>query len=62
MLKKMGIHIFLVATSFAPLICAYADNAETANKSNNPLNFEPGMNLQDYYTPRYYGSNIHTNA
>ncbi|MDZ5435888.1 hypothetical protein T3H00_24900 [Pseudomonas fluorescens] len=61
MLNKMGIHIFLVAASFAPLICAHADNAETANRSNNPLNLEPGMNLQDYYTPRYYGSNIHTN-
>ncbi|NWD81400.1 hypothetical protein HX891_13530, partial [Pseudomonas reactans] len=40
---------------------ALADNAETANKSNNPLNLAPGANLQDYYTPRLYDSNAHTN-
>ena len=40
---------------------ALADNAETANKSNNPLNLAPGLNLQDYYTPRLYDSNAHTN-
>ncbi len=40
---------------------ALADNAETANKSNNPLNLAPGLNLQDYYTPSVYDSNVHTN-
>lgn len=30
----------------------YADNADTANKSNNPLNLAPGANLQDYYSPK----------
>ena len=38
-----------------------ADNAETANKSNNPLNLAPGLNVQDYYTPSLYDSNAHTN-
>ncbi|WP_160106643.1 hypothetical protein [Pseudomonas izuensis] len=61
MLNKMGMHACLLATSFAPFISACADNAETANKSNNPLNFDPGMNLQDYYTPKYHNSNIHSN-
>ena len=45
----------------ASVVCAQADNADTANKSNNPLNFAPGMSPQDYYTPKYYDSNIHTN-
>ena len=40
---------------------AQADNADTANKSNNPLNLAPGANLQDYYTPRLYDTNAHTN-
>lgn len=47
----------LTLLSFAAL----ADNAETANKSNNPLNLAPGANLQDYYTPRLFDSNAHTN-
>lgn len=38
-----------------------ANNAETANKSNNPLNLAPGLNLQDYYTPSLYDSNAHSN-
>ncbi len=38
-----------------------ANNAETANKSNNPLNLGPGLNLQDYYTPSLYDSNAHSN-
>ncbi|UVL80183.1 hypothetical protein LOY24_08625 [Pseudomonas putida] len=40
---------------------AFADNAETANKSNNPLNLAPGLNFQDYYTPSLYDTNAHTN-
>ncbi len=46
------------------LVCtheALADNADTANKSNNPLNLAPGLNLQDYYTPKLYDTNVHTN-
>ncbi|MGJ7515357.1 hypothetical protein ACSFE6_13630 [Pseudomonas baetica] len=61
MSNTLGMRAFLLAVSFAPFICAHADNAETANKSNNPLNIAPGMSLQDYYTPQYYDSNIHTN-
>lgn len=51
----------LLAVTLSPAFCAMADNAETANQSNNPLNFAPGMDLQDYYTPRFYDTNIHTN-
>ncbi|VVP08278.1 hypothetical protein [Pseudomonas fluorescens] len=61
MSNKLGMHAFLLATSFVPFLLANADDAETANKSNNPLNIAPGMSLQDYYTPKYYDSNIHSN-
>ncbi|HEF4760019.1 TPA: hypothetical protein SAN82_002449 [Pseudomonas putida] len=61
MSNTLGMRAFLLAVSLAPFFCAHADNAETANKSNNPLNIAPGMSLQDYYTPNYYDSNIHTN-
>lgn len=40
---------------------ALADNAELANKSNNPLNLAPGLNFQDYYTPDLYHSDAHSN-
>lgn len=56
-----GASALLLAASITSAVCAHADNADTANKSNNPLNLAPGMNLQDYYTPKYYDSNIHTN-
>ncbi|WGK93238.1 hypothetical protein [Pseudomonas migulae] len=56
-----GASVLLLAASITSAVCAQADNADTANKSNNPLNLAPGMNLQDYYTPKYYDSNIHTN-
>jgi hypothetical protein len=36
-------------------------SAADANKSNNPLNPAPGLNLQDYYAPDLIGSNAHTN-
>lgn len=38
-----------------------AENADTANKSNNPLNLAPGVNVQDYYTPKLFNTNAHTN-
>lgn len=50
-----------VAILFSTPLCAQADNAETANKSNNPLNLAPGLNFQDYYTPSLYDTNAHTN-
>jgi hypothetical protein len=61
MLNTLGMHAFLLATSLVPSTFASADDAETANKSNNPLNIAPGMSLQDYYTPKLYDSNVHTN-
>lgn len=35
--------------------------ANDANKSNNPLNPEPGLNVQDLFTPELYGSDESTN-
>lgn len=61
MSNTSGASAFLLAASMTSAVCAHADNAETANKSNNPLNLAPGMNLQDYYTPKFYDSNIHSN-
>lgn len=40
---------------------ALADNADTANTSNNPLNLAPGLKVQDYYMPKLYDTNVHTN-
>ena len=40
---------------------AAQDKADDANKSNNPLNLAASFNVQNYYTPRLYGSNAHTN-
>lgn len=61
MIKEMGAHALLLAASLTPAVFAYANNADTANKSNNPLNLAPGANLQNYYTPSLYDSNVHTN-
>ena len=36
-------------------------SAEDANKSNNPLSIAPGLNFQDYYTPKLYDSDAFTN-
>lgn len=52
---------FMLASLLLPTFAAQADNADTANKSNNPLNLAPGANLQDYYTPKLYDSDAHTN-
>lgn len=51
----------MLAAFTLPTFSAHADTADTANKSNNPLNLARGANLQDYYTPRVYDSNAHTN-
>jgi hypothetical protein len=61
MSKGISLQAMLLATTLAPAFFAVADNAETTNKSNNPLNLAPGANLQDYYTPRLYDTNAHTN-
>lgn len=61
MSKNPGASALLLVASITSAVCAHADNADTANKSNNPLNLAPGMNVQDYYTPKYYDSNVHTN-
>ena len=61
MLKSSYFPAVVLVASVLPVISAQADNADTANKSNNPLNLAPGANLQDYYTPRLFDSNAHTN-
>lgn len=40
---------------------AYAQSADDANKSNNPLNLAASLNFQNYYTPKLFGTNAHTN-
>lgn len=35
--------------------------ADEANKTNNPLNLAPSLNLQNYYTPNVFGGGVHTN-
>lgn len=60
MCNRMRKALFL-ASSLAAASGAQADNAEDSNKSNNPLSVAPGANLQDYYTPKLYDSNAHTN-
>ena len=57
MSNNAGTHAFLLVASMASAVYDHADNAETANKSNNPLNLAPGANLQDYYTPKLYDTN-----
>jgi hypothetical protein len=56
MSKNPGTHALWLAASMASAVCAYADTAEEANKSNNPLNLAPGANLPDD-TPRLYDTN-----
>ncbi len=40
---------------------AHAQSADDANKSNNPLSPAASLNFQNYYTPKLFGSNAHTN-
>ncbi|WP_294738780.1 hypothetical protein [uncultured Pseudomonas sp.] len=61
MLRSPSVPAILLAASVLPASWAWADNADTANKSNNPLNLAPGANLQDYYSPRLFDTNAHTN-
>ncbi|WP_420996885.1 hypothetical protein ACKI2N_028610 [Cupriavidus sp. 30B13] len=49
-----------LALGAAPALHAQSA-AEDANKSNNPLNPAPSLNLQNYYSPRLYDSNAHSN-
>ncbi|WP_237380102.1 hypothetical protein [Cupriavidus sp. SW-Y-13] len=57
--KRVG-SIWMGCTLLASAAMAQT-SAEDANKSNNPLNPSPAFNLQNYYTPRLYGSGAHTN-
>ncbi|WP_156886758.1 hypothetical protein [Pseudomonas frederiksbergensis] len=43
MLNNAGAHAFLLAASMASAVYAHADNADTANKSNNPMNLASGL-------------------
>jgi hypothetical protein len=53
--------VFLAALAIAPGVVHAQVASDDANKSNNPLNPAPSFNLQDFYTPRLYGSSAHTN-
>lgn len=58
MSNKSGMHASQLGASRVPLLKGHAQDAEATNKSNNPLNVTPGMNLRDYYNPKYYDPNI----
>jgi hypothetical protein len=45
MSNNAGAHAFLLAASMASAVYAHADNADTANKSNNPLNLAPAPTI-----------------
>ncbi|ARP79299.1 hypothetical protein [Bordetella genomosp. 6] len=45
----------------AVLATARAQSADDANKANNPLNLAASLGLQNYYTPRLFGTRAHTN-
>ena len=55
---RLSAAAFAVATAATGLAQA---SAEDSNKSNNPLNPAPGLNFQDYYTPKLYDSDAFTN-
>ncbi len=59
---RMGIAAWLMMA--APLCFvspAHAQSADDSNKSNNPLSPSASLNFQNYYTPKLFGSNAHTN-
>ncbi len=55
------IHTVALLAALVTPLAAQADNADVANKSNNPLNPAPGLNAQNYYTPSLYGNDRYTN-
>jgi hypothetical protein len=61
MIIQRSQQLLCIGVLSASSLLAFADTADTANQSNNPLNFAPGLNLQNYYTPKIYDSNAHTN-
>ena len=38
---------------------AWAQAADDANQSNNPLNLAPSLNFQNHDTPRLFGGSAH---
>lgn len=55
-------HAAMLALTLSVALAAHAQSAaDDANKSNNPLNPAPSLNLQNYYSPRVYDTNVHTN-
>src|SRR5258706_123421 len=57
-LSRLIVAVALTLPSATALAQASADDA---NKSNNPLNPAPGLNAQDSYVAKLYGSDKHTN-
>ena len=59
---RVFLRLFAAGVLFAPAGASIAQvSVEEVNKSNNPLTPSPGLNFQDYYTPKLYGSDKHTN-
>lgn len=51
----------VLALTLAAHAGAQGVTKEEANKSNNPLNPAPGLNFQNIYTPKLYGTDSYTN-
>lgn len=61
MIRPRSVDAVLLTLALAAMPPVMAENADTANKSGNPLNLAPGVNVQDYYTPKLFSTNAHTN-
>lgn len=59
MFRSSCARAFLLVGSMPLTVSAQAD---TANKSNNPLNLAPGADLQGHYAPSLFDTNVHTNG
>ncbi|MGR6080100.1 hypothetical protein [Achromobacter xylosoxidans] len=42
-----------------PAAQAWAQSADAANQSNNPLNLAPSLNFKNHDTPRLFGDDAH---
>lgn len=60
MSNNVGAHALPGAALMASAVYAHADNADTTNIRNNPLNLVPDTKLQDDYTPSFYDTHAHT--
>jgi hypothetical protein len=51
----IGVLFFFCKSSFCQ------SEADDANKSNNPLNLAASFNIQNYFTPSFFGTSARSN-